>query len=172
MRLNKLLETLAFSMLFGSGVTFANVVPITSAKDLPYEAVYKCGYLEDANYSEPKHKFELYINFMKDGGFIFENKLAGIFAETYGPRTFKETYLNKKAQLLELLYTDLGVFHKFVLKSSYIKSDLGNRSTIRLDKDVMIGTYAQRSTYKGEGTTDKGHKRALSCEQVYPLKKW
>jgi hypothetical protein len=189
MLLNKLLVTLAFSMLFGSGVAVASNDDFGSFKynsrinheTSPFEVVYICmeqrhkrsilKLPESERYAKTQER-GVYLNFMKDGGFIFETDKDGILAETYGPVTSKKTYLRKKARTVEMRYTDLGDFHKFVLTGGNLNGNKGFISTVMLDKDVMIGTMTYLRTWKGatvewDGVAEEASKTGFVCEQVY-----
>jgi len=180
MRMHKLLVTLAFSMIMnietvgaddGQGFKLSRLVDSEAA---PFDLVYACMTtkrqvsilkLPESERHAERKELEIYLIFMKDGGFLIETNGDGVLAETYGPVTQRETYLNRYSSTLELFYTDLGDYHKFVLTGGR-HSRKGFTSTIMLDKDVMIGTVAKSSTSM-DGTV-KIRKEGFGCQQVYP----
>ena len=171
--LNKLLVPLAFSMLFSSGVT--------SAKDMPYEKVYECMpdslrafilQLPESQRYDKTREGALYINFMKDGGFIVETELGKGRATTYGLSLYKQSYL-RNASASSLQYKDLGGHHKFVIDDYNPVSLEGSIYTFVLDKDVMNGTSSSQRTRNGspleyEGVVEGVKKEGMGCTQVYP----
>ena len=170
--LNKLLVPLAFSMLFSSGVT--------SAKDMPYEKVYECMpdslrafilQLPESQRYDKTREEALYINFMKDGGFIVENERGNVVT-TYGLSVSKQSYL-RNASTRSLQYKDLGGHHKFVIDDINPVSLEGSIYTFVLDKDVMNGTSSSQRTRNGspleyEGVVEGVEKEGMGCAQVYP----
>ena len=181
--LNKLLIALVIPMIMGSGAvvatelnketkgfTYSGFVPDTVSFDFAYlcltvEAQASISNLPKSEKHAKRRARGLYLNFMKDGGFIMETDEHGVLGGTYGPVTYPSTYLNWGASTGELFYTDLGGFHKFVLSKSQPDSSPFTL-TLMLDKDVMIGTWAKSKTSKdGVVTKDKG---GMGCEQLYP----
>ena len=175
MRIDKLLLVvpMAFSMLFSSAVTSAN--------EIPYEKVYECMLdsrralilqLPESQRYDKTSEVAIYINFMKDGGFIMETERDKGSATTYGLSLYKQSYL-RNASARSLQYKDLGGHHKFVIDDFNPVSLKGNVYTFVLDKDVMNGTTSVQRTQNGspleyEGVLEKVTKEGVGCTQVYP----